>query len=919
MAEKSDLWAFPGLHYFKDDPVDRQLFFGRKTEIKELSERILAENLTVLFGKSGDGKTSLINAGLKETFRDMNYLPVQARIFSTPEKLSPIATLYDCIKSEAAEQKLQLPGDWQKPTLWESFWGLRPTEENALKPIVLILDQFEELFTLMAARGEEQEEFIRQFADLVRGRVPEKVRAQVRSQLSKLKSGSREALQLERLLYGSTSPLVTILISLREDYLAFLDNLGKRIPKVYHSRYRLPSLTIAQARDAILNPPQGDVLGEQKFKIDQKAVDAIISFLTVQSSASGITEDRVGPPQLQVLCRQLEEQMRQQGRHSIELDDLGGDKGMRKLLSRFYRDITGKFKLLRLGSGPRKLKGLFGLLRRLQPLHSPRLAVRQLCEDRLITAGGNRNSRHEDEIIREVGVSKADLQQLVDSRLLRREPRLQESFYELSHDSLVPSLQTAGGVRKGWVMSLNLTFIAVLIFASFQWGLPFLQSTITIKNLNTDLAALQGQEITVEFFKLQLARAERTVGDPAKIAGIREQYNDWRKTSLQDSILALHSPYLVRADSLLDVLRLEYPEETIVIDSLNVALLQRKVDEVRQRYNNLVHVPGVKPTENNYETAVSLLDSAYVALEKDVRITELQSDLAELRGEVQQQKQLAEEVKRQRGIGSTQLKAAIQVREPANMTLKGYSSTKATQGKIVLKSSQILQSARVFANETEMSSQAIGKETFKRGTVTIPPAARQVKVAMRAIDKEGNEVSKDLTFKIDRMPLRSEALQELTAGQVTRMVKKFDFYHGKWDLEWDNPGGKGIIHDYEETVVQKERVLIDRATGLMWQQGGSSEGMNYEKAQEYIADLNRRKIGGFDDWRLPTLEEAMTLMEPQKQSNGLYIEPIFDKTQRWIWTADRRKASFAWVVNFYYGRCYDFYHVYGDTFVRAVR
>jgi len=258
--------------------------------------------------------------------------------------------------------------------------------------------------------------------------MPEEVRGKVRSQLSKLKSGSQEALQLERFLYGSTSPLVTILISLREDYLAFLDNLGKRIPKVYHSRYRLPSLAIAQARQAILNPPQKDVLGGRKFRIDAEAGEAIIKFLAVQSSASGITEDRVGPPQLQVLCRQLEEQMRQNGKHSIELDDLGGDKGMRKLLSRFYRDITAKFRLLRLGSGPRRLKGLFGLLRRLQPLHSPRLAVRQLCEDRLITAGGNRNSRHEDEIIREVGVSKADLQQLVDSRLLCRETRLQEFF-----------------------------------------------------------------------------------------------------------------------------------------------------------------------------------------------------------------------------------------------------------------------------------------------------------------------------------------------------------------------------------------------------------------------------------------------------------------------------------------------------------
>lgn len=468
-------------------------------------------------------------------------------------------------------------------------------------------------------------------------------------------------------------------------------------------------------------------------------------------------------------------------------------------------------------------------------------------------------------------------------------------------------------------MSLNLTFIAVLIFASFQWGLPFLQSYFTIKNLNTDLAALQGQEITVEFFKLQLARAERTVGESAKIAGIRERYNDWRKISLKDSILTLNSPYLVRADSLLDVLRLEYPEETIVIDSLIVALLQRKVDEVRQRYDNLVHVPGVKPTENNYETAVALLDSAYVALEKDVRITELQSDLAELRGEVQQQKQLAEEVKRQRGIGSAQLKAAIRVREPLNMTLKGYSSTRATQGKILLKSSQILQSARVFANETEMSSQAIGKETFKTGTVTIPPAAQKVIVTVRAIDKEGNEVSKNLTFKIDRMPLRHTAIENLSTEKVKNMIKKFDFYStDKYDSakKWSNPNGKGIDNDF--VLQQSGWVVLDRATGLIWQQSGSSNYMTFADAQKNIDNLNNNRFAGYSDWRLPTLEEAMTLMEPQKQNNSLYIEPIFDKNQRWIWTADKRDASNVWVVGFVIGNCID-RHVNFNDYVRAVR
>jgi hypothetical protein len=235
----------------------------------------------------------------------------------------------------------------------------------------------------------------------------------------------------------------------------------------------LSSLSIEQARLAIANPPQQEVLGAQKFRIEDDAVAALLNFLTQQSSRSGVSEEIIGPPQLQVLCSQLEEQMREKGKISISVSDLGGEEGMRKLLSRYYRGILEKFPNLRLGPGPRHVPGILGSLRRLQPLHSPRFAVRRLCEERLITAGGNRNSRHEDEIIREIGVAPADLKELVESRLLRREPRLQESFYELSHDSLVPSLQLAGGLRQTWVMGLKVAMIAVIVLVIVQWGWPY--------------------------------------------------------------------------------------------------------------------------------------------------------------------------------------------------------------------------------------------------------------------------------------------------------------------------------------------------------------------------------------------------------------------------------------------------------------
>ena len=105
----------------------------------------------------------------------------------------------------------------------------------------------------------------------------------------------------------------------------------------------------------------------------------------------------------------------------------------------------------------------------------------------------------------------------------------------------------------------------------------------------------------------------------------------------------------------------------------------------------------------------------------------------------------------------------------------------------------------------------------------------------------------------------------------------------------------------------------------MWQQSGSNSRMNYKDAHQYIADLNAKEFGDYNDWRLPTLEEVMSLMEPQRKNGDLYIDPILDKTQRWIWTSDHEYASRVWVVTFFGGHCrhkdVEIDHVY----VRAVR
>ncbi len=135
-----------------------------------------------------------------------------------------------------------------------------------------------------------------------------------------------------------------------------------------------------------------------------------------------------------------------------------------------------------------------------------------------------------------------------------------------------------------------------------------------------------------------------------------------------------------------------------------------------------------------------------------------------------------------------------------------------------------------------------------------------------------------------------------------------------------NESGKGIKHHYLSMKFDKDLVVIDLATGIMWQQSGSPKYLYWKDVQTWIDDLNRKGYAGFHDWRLPTLEEAMSLMEPKELNSGLYIDPVFDKTQRWIWTADQvAGGSLRWVVYFGYGSCYDYYILDYNYYLRLVR
>ena len=160
--------------------------------------------------------------------------------------------------------------------------------------------------------------------------------------------------------------------------------------------------------------------------------------------------------------------------------------------------------------------------------------------------------------------------------------------------------------------------------------------------------------------------------------------------------------------------------------------------------------------------------------------------------------------------------------------------------------------------------------------------------------------------------LRSEPAT-LSPDEVKAMLATHGYYCKGW-----NAAGKGIEHDYQTMVSAGAVVVADKATGLMWQKGGSDSGMIFEETNQYVAGLNERKYAGFENWRVPTLEEAMSLMTAEERG-GHHLDAAFESSVVIMWTADRHsREGGGWIIYFYNGICAgESVNYNGD--VRAVR
>ncbi len=136
---------YKGLASFGAD--DARLFFGRERLVGELAARTVGSGLLAVVGASGSGKSSLIAAGLLPSLRE-GLLPGSKRWHSVAMR----------------------PG----PHPLEAFAALRLESADPTERLVLVVDQFEELFTMCT---DEDERAL--FADRIAGLAADPERAVV--------------------------------------------------------------------------------------------------------------------------------------------------------------------------------------------------------------------------------------------------------------------------------------------------------------------------------------------------------------------------------------------------------------------------------------------------------------------------------------------------------------------------------------------------------------------------------------------------------------------------------------------------------------------------------------------------------------------------------------------------------------------
>jgi len=114
----------------------------------------------------------------------------------------------------------------------------------------------------------------------------------------------------------------------------------------------------------------------------------------------------------------------------------------------------------------------------------------------------------------------------------------------------------------------------------------------------------------------------------------------------------------------------------------------------------------------------------------------------------------------------------------------------------------------------------------------------------------------------------------------------------------------GLTDLYQPAVYQPnafrrrgESCLEDRSSGLIWLVKAPPLALSWEEAWSYAASLSEEPGNQAEPWRLPTVEELLTLLQPRFRPEDFCVPAVLGGQKRCLWSADERTCSAAWFVD----------------------
>lgn len=389
---------------------ERNLFFGREKEARNLVSLVISERLVMFYAQSGAGKSSLINTRLiPKLVEEEGFvaLPVGRVSGELPPGISQVNNIFVFNLLLSLEQGDVSPTLFTQMELSEFLSHLMTSDgeyyhyeadlavsaETAVSadddpgdepPHILIIDQFEEILTTHLTRWQDREAFFRQLNQAI-----------------------------------LDDPLLWVMLSLREDYVPALQPYHRLLFNSMRARFYMQRMEAEAAIEAIEQPA---TLGKRPFApgVAQTLVENLRQ-IRVSGTANTQPGQFVEPVQLQVVCYQLWENLKHRPPAPITHKDLEEVGDVDAALSLFYEHAVS---------------------RAIAETHVSEVELRNWFDRKLITEAATRGIVYQGET-ETASMDNQVVKVLADQFLLRPEIRAGGTWYELVHDRFVSPILEA--------------------------------------------------------------------------------------------------------------------------------------------------------------------------------------------------------------------------------------------------------------------------------------------------------------------------------------------------------------------------------------------------------------------------------------------------------------------------------------------